>query len=195
MRWRCMPVRRRTYSAGSPTRSARASTGARRHLHHRSQRQLHERLRRAVQLLRVLSPGRLGRRLRAVVRRDLPEDRRDDCRRRQPVAVAGRAQSGHPAGLVRGSVSRGQGAISRVQAARVVAAGSDPHLTPVATARRRGDFAAGRRRARQHPRRRRRDPRRSRSQVAALLREGDRRRVARRHAARPSCRASARRRR
>jgi hypothetical protein len=34
--------------------------GADRHLHHRSQRQLHERLRRALQLLRVLPAGRLA---------------------------------------------------------------------------------------------------------------------------------------
>ena len=38
--------------------------GRRRHLHHRPQRQLHERLRRALQLLRVLPPGRPRRGLR-----------------------------------------------------------------------------------------------------------------------------------
>ena len=42
--------------------------------------------------------------------------------------------------------------------------------------------AAHRRRPRQHSRRRRRDPRRSRAQAAALLRQGDRRRVAGRDA-------------
>ena len=47
-----------------------------------------------------------------------------------------------------------------------------------------GPRSAERRRARQHPRRRRRDPRRPRAQGAALLRQGDRRRMARRHAPR-----------
>ena len=50
----------------------------------------------------------------------------------------------------------------------------------------RGHRPADRGRARQHPRRRRRDPRRPRAEAAALLRQGDRRRVARRDAPRAS---------
>ena len=46
------------------------------------------------------------RRLRARLRRDLPQDRRDDRRRRQPAAAAGRPQSGSADRLVRGSVPR-----------------------------------------------------------------------------------------
>ena len=52
-------------------RDSRAEASRRhRHLHHRPQRQLHERLRGEVQLLRVLSPGRIAGRLRARLRRD-----------------------------------------------------------------------------------------------------------------------------
>ena len=53
-----------------------------------------------------------------------------------------------------------------------------------------GHRSADRRRPRQHSRRRRRDPRRSRAQAAQLLRQGDRRRVARRHAPRAPRRAA-----
>ena len=53
------------------------------------------------------------------------------------------------------------------------------HLSRLAKlSTRRGDRAADRRRARQHPGRRRRDPRRSRAQAAQLLRQVDGRRVA-----------------
>ena len=45
----------RLADAGEATQTSRR----RRHLHHRSQRQLHERVRRAVQVLRVLSAGRI----------------------------------------------------------------------------------------------------------------------------------------
>ena len=45
-----------------------------RHLHHRPQRELHERLRRAVRVLRVLSSRRLARRLCARLRRAVPQD-------------------------------------------------------------------------------------------------------------------------
>ena len=91
-------------------RHSRAQASRRhRHLHHRPQRQLHERLRRALQLLRVLSAGRLGRRLRARLRGDLQEDRRDDRARRRAAAAAGRAQSRSAARVVRGSVPRREG--------------------------------------------------------------------------------------
>ena len=113
---------------------ARKHPGARRHLHHRPQRQLHERLRGAVQLLRVLSAGRIGRGLRARLRGDLPEDRRDDRARRRAAAAAGRPQSRSAARVVRGSVPRGQGALSGVPAARAVAARGDSHLAAVAAA-------------------------------------------------------------
>ena len=162
----------------------------RRHLHHRPQRQLHERLRRALQLLRVLSSGRIGRGLRARLRGDLPEDRRDDRARRRPAAAAGRPQPDLPLAVVRGSVPRGEAALSGVPAARAVAAGGDPPLAAVAAAGAAGDRAADRGRARQHSRRRRRDSRRSRAQAAELLRQGHRRRVARRDAPRAPRRAA-----
>ena len=56
------------------------------------------------------------------------QDRRDDRRRRQPAAAAGRAQSRPADPVVRGSVPRGEGAVSGVQAARAVAAGGAAHL-------------------------------------------------------------------
>ena len=141
---------------------------ARRHLHHRPQRQLHERLRRALQLLRVLPAGRIGRGLRARVRRDLPQDRRDHRARRRAAAAAGRPQPGPAAGVVRGSVPRGEGSAIRTFRLHALSPPEVIHLSrlsqlPVP----RGDRAADRRRARQHPRRRRRDPRRSRAQAAA----------------------------
>ena len=77
-------------------------------------------------------------------------------------------------------------ALSRVQAARALAARGHSHLAAFAAAGAGGDRTPRRRGARQHPRRRRRDPRRPRPHAAALLRQGDRRRVARRHAPRAS---------
>ena len=157
-----------------------------RHLHHRPQRQLHERVRGALQLLRVLPPGRVRRRLRARVRGDLPEDRRDDCRRRQPAAAAGRSQSRPADRLVRGSVPRRQVALSGIQAARAVAAGSAAHREAESADAAAGDRAPRRRRSRQHSGRRCRNPRRSRPQAAQLLQQGLVRRMARRHARRAS---------
>ena len=95
-------------------------------------------------------------------------------------------QGGHnpdlPLDVVRGSVPRHQGSLSRFQAARAVAAGGDSPLAAVAAQRRRGHRSPDCRGARQHSRRRRGDPRRSCAPAAALLRQGDRRRMARRHA-------------
>ena len=110
------------------------------------------------------------------------QDRRDHQRRRRSAAAAGRAQPGPADRLVRRSLSRGEGPIPGLQAARAVAARGAAHLAHGAAAGARRHRAAHRGRPRQHSRRRRRDPRRSRAQAAALLRQGDRRRVAGRDA-------------
>ena len=98
-------------------------------------------------------------------------------------------QGGHnpdlPLDVVRGSVPRGQGSGIPTFKLHALSPPEVIHLSrlsqlPVP----RGHRAADRGRPRQHSRRRRRDPRRSRAQAAALLRQGDRRRVARRHAPR-----------
>ena len=162
---------------GAPGRRhprAQASRAAR-HLHHRPQRQLHERLRGEVQLLRVLPGSWIAGRLRARVRRAVSQDRRDDRGRRRAAAAAGRPQSRPPAVVVRGSVPGGQGAVSVVQAPRAVAARSHPPVAPDPAAGARGDRPADRGGTRQHSRRRRRNPRRSRAQAPALLRQGHRR--------------------
>ena len=106
------------------------------------------------------------------------------------LLLQGRAQSRSAAGVVRGSLPLGEGAVSRVQAARAVAAGGDPPHADVAPDDRAGDRAAGRGRARQHPGRRRRDPRGPRPQDPQLLQQGHGRRVARRHAPRAPRRAA-----
>ena len=140
-----------------------------------------------VHVLRVL-PRRSGRRgLRA------RRSRRSSARSKRRSRVGGGQlllQGGHnpdlPLDVVRGSVPRDQGALSGVQAPRAVAARSDSHLAAVAAAGAGGDRPADRGGSRQHSRRRRRDSRRSRPQAAALLRQGDGRRVARRDAPRAS---------
>ncbi len=165
------------------------------HLHHRSQRQLHERLRRALQLLRVLSRGRrtttatcsASTRSSGRSRRRARWAASSCCCRADTIRSAAR--------VVRGSVPRGQAEVPGLQAARAVAAGGDSPLADVEAAGARGDRSPDRRRARQHSRRRRRDPRRSRPQAAQLLQQGERRRVARRDAACAPRRACARRRR
>ena len=127
-------MRRPTGSAAWPTACAARSTRAGRHLHHRPQRQLHERLRRALQLLRVLSrrsgtpKGTSSGSTRSSARSTRPGARR------RPAAAAGRSQPRPPARVVRGSVPGGQAALSGFQAARVVAAGGDPPLAHVAAA-------------------------------------------------------------
>ena len=126
---------------------ARKHPDADRHLHHRPQRQLHERLRGEVQLLRVLSPGRIRGRLRARLRRAVPEDRRDDRRRRRAAAAAGWSQPGPAVDVVRGPVPGDQGPISLVQAPRAVAAGSDPPVAPLTAAGSRGAAPPHRRRS------------------------------------------------
>ena len=152
---------------------ARKHPEKRRHLHHRPQRQLHQRVRGEVHVLRVLSSGRIERRLRARVRRAVQEDRRDHRDRRRPVAVAGRPQPRPAADLVRRSVSRDQRPLSVIQTARAVAARSDPSLAPLATGGARGARSTDCRGHGQCPRRRRRNPGRPRPQAAALLRQGD----------------------
>ena len=161
-------------SAGWRTRSARASTPIGRHLHHRPQRQLHERLR-----------GASATSARSIVRSDRAEGYVlgfDEIFRKidETIAVGGvqlLLQGGHnpdlPLTWYEDLVSRHQGALPDVQAARAVAARSDPPLAAVAAAGARGARAADRRRPGQRAGRRRRDSRRPRAQAAALLRQGD----------------------
>ena len=142
-----------------------------------------------MQLLCVLPAGRIRRRLRARVRGTVPENRRDDCRRRRSAPVTGRTQSGSAADVVRRPVPRHQGPVSGLQASRAVTARSDSPFPSLAAARGRHHRSAESRRPRQHSRRRCRDPRRPGAPAAALLRQGDVRRVARRDAAGTSRRA------
>ncbi len=108
-------------------------------------------------------------------------------------------QGGHnpdlPLDLVRRSVSGRQGAVSGLQAARVVAAGSHPPVAAVAAHGARGRRSVDRRGPRQHSWRGSGDSRRSRATASPLLRQGDLGRVARRDAPRAPPRACARRRR
>ena len=71
-----------------------------------------------------------------------------------------------------------------LQAARALASGSHSSLAPLAAAGAGGHRAPDGGRPRQHSRRRRRNSRGPRPQAAALRRQGDGRRMARRHAAR-----------
>ena len=131
-------------------------------------------------------PVGVGRRLRPRVRRDLPEDRRDDRARRRAAAAAGRPQPRPAARVVRGSVPRGEAALSRRSGC-------------TRSRRRRSSTSRGSRSCR--------CPTSSTGSIAAgldsipgggaeilvdrvrkllqLLQQGDRRRVARRHAPRP----------
>ena len=154
-----------------------------RHLHHRPQRQLHEHLRGALQLLRVLPRGRLDGRLRAGLRGDLPQDRRDHRRRRQPAAAAGRPQPRPAAG-------RGTRTCSAPIKAQYpdfkLHALSPPEVLHISRLERHADRGrhrpADRGRPRQHSRRRRRDAGGPRPQDPELLHEGVVRRVAGHHA-------------
>ena len=92
--------------------------------------------------------------------------------------------------MVRGSVPRDQNALSRVQAARALAAGGHSSVETVAAARAGRDRSADRGRTRQHSGWRRGNTRGSGAQGAPLLRQGDRRRVARCDAARTSRRSA-----
>ena len=82
------------------------ASGRRRHLHHRPQRQLHERVRRALQVLRVLPAVGSSEGYTLGFDEIFREDRRDDRARRRAAAAAGRPQSRRAARVVRGSVSR-----------------------------------------------------------------------------------------
>ena len=90
------------------------ASGRRRHLHHRPQRQLHERLRREVQLLRVLPAGRIA--ARATCSASTSCSARS-TRRSRVGGVQLLLQGGHNPGpaadVVRGSVPRGQGSAIR----------------------------------------------------------------------------------
>src|SRR5687767_15544536 len=101
-------------------------------------------MRGALQLLRVLSRGRAQRRVRARVRRDLQEDRRNPGTWWRAVAAAGWAQSRLAAGVVRGSVPRGQATIPGFQTARLITAGSAAHFADVEAVRARSHRAADR---------------------------------------------------
>ncbi len=159
------------------------ASGADRHLHHRPQRELHERVRREVRVLCVLPASRITRGLRARVRRTVSQDRRDHCGRRlsscscRAVTIpicrssgtktcSGRSRQRYPTFKLHAlsppeviHLSRlSQQPVSAVLD-RLIAAGMDSV-----------------------PGGGRRDSGRPRAQAAALLRQGDRRRVARRHA-------------
>ncbi len=209
----CSGSKRRERASGSPRRGAcalhrGADAGAgpagrcraraqasrpRRHLHHRPQRQLHERLRGALQLLRVLPAGRLGRRLRAW------GSTRSSARSTRPSASAA-GSSCCRAGTTPTCPSAWYEDLFRAVKARYpdfkLHALSPPEVLHISRMAQLpvpdGDRAAHRRRPRQHSRWRRRDPRRSRAQAAALLRQGDGRRVAGRDARGASRRACAR---
>ena len=103
-------------------------------------------------------------------------------------------QGGHnpdlPLAVVRGSLPRGEAPVSDLQAARAVAARGHSPVAAVAAAGAAGHRSPDRCGARQHSWRRRGDPRRPRPQDPQLLRQGERRRMARRHAPRASRRAA-----
>ena len=87
--------------------------------------------------------------------------------------------------MVRGSVPCDQAAVSGVPPARALASGSNSPLPPLAAAGADGARPVDRGRHGQRAWRRRRDPGRPRAQAAALLRQGERRRMARRDAPGP----------
>src|SRR5439155_688265 len=72
----------------------------RRHLHRRPEHQLHQRVRRGLQVLRVLPAAQAPRGVRALVRGDRPEDRRGEGPGRRPDPDAGRPQPLHPVPVV-----------------------------------------------------------------------------------------------
>ncbi len=164
--------------ADAPARSAGRRgpapppSGSHRHLHHRPQRQLHERVRGAVLVLRVLPAGRRRGRLRARLRRDLPQDRGDDRTGRRAAAAAGRPQPRPAHRVVRGSLPRGEAALPRVQAARAVVARRCCTSRGSRSGRCPRSSGGCRRGPRQHPGRRGRDPRRPGPKAPALLQQG-----------------------
>src|SRR5437773_512280 len=91
--------------AGEPrrTRTLAAASGERGHLHHRPEHQLHERLRRGLQILRLLPAAEARRRLRALVRADRSQDRRAEGAGRRADPHPGRPQPLHPVRVVPGS--------------------------------------------------------------------------------------------
>jgi len=150
---------RRRSSASSPTAFAPASTPACRDLHHRPERELHEHLRRQVQLLRVLSSGRSSEGY--VLGFDELFRKIDET-----IAVGGvqlLLQGGHNPDLplkwyedlFRAVKERYRlSNCTRCRPPEVI-----PPLADVAVARAPGDRSADGGRPRQHPWRRRRDPR------------------------------------
>ena len=162
-RRRASPLRRGA-DAGAGRRRRRAPPGAaprrRGHLHHRSQRQLHERLRHPLQVLQLLPAAhQQDRRLRADARgahAEVPGDGRPG-RRADPAA--GRAEPEAADRLVRGSVPLDEGELP-ARDPRPVARGDPLHRRDREHVDPPGDRAADRRRPRFDPGRRRRDPRR-----------------------------------
>ena len=161
---------------------AQASRG-RRHLHHRPQRQLHEHLRCALQLLRVLSPRGIG------VKATSWASRRSSARSTRRSAVGGNQlllQGGHNPDLpIQWYEDLFRAVKARYPEFKLHAL-SPPEVLHISRLNQIADAdghrAAGRCRSRQHSGRRRRDPRRSRAQAAELLQQGDVGRVARHHA-------------
>ena len=153
------------------------------HVHHRPQRQLHERLRHRLRLLRLLpAAGRPRRGLPAPEDGHLQEGRGDARDRRHRRPHAGRAPSRPRDRLVRGSLPLAQGALPDPPA-RAVAAGDPAHRAPLEADRPGHADAAARRGPRLDPRRRRRDPRRPRPRDHRAEEDEDRG-LARRHAPR-----------
>ena len=99
-------------SAAPPTSFATASSTGARHLHHRPERQLHERLLHGLRLLRLLPPaGRYARGLPPPEGGHLQEDRGDARAGRHRPPHAGRPPSGSRRRLLRGSLQLDQGAL------------------------------------------------------------------------------------
>ena len=146
---------------------ARKHPGTDRHLHHRPQRQLHERLRRAVQLLRVLPAGRIG---RGYVLGFEEIFRKID----ETIALGGGQlllQGGHNPDLPLAWYEDLFRAVKERYPAFKLHALSPPEVIHLSRLSQlpvpRGDRSADRGRPRQHSRRRRRDPGRSRPEAAA----------------------------
>ena len=119
----------------------------RRHLHHRPQRQLHERLRHPLQVLQLLPPAhQQDRGLRAVARGAGPEVPGDGRPGRRADPAAGRPQPQPADRLVRGSLPLDEGQLPAGHP-RPLARGDPLHRRDREHADPRGDRAADRRRA------------------------------------------------
>ena len=151
--------------AGRPGAPAQARR-RRGDVHHRPQHQLHQRLQRLLQFLRVLPRTGLGRGLRAARGDDRAEDPRDLRAWRQSDPAAGRPQPSAQDRLLRRSVPPTEDHLSRPVAARAVAAGGRAHLPRVPHHAGRDDLETEGRGPRLDPRRRGRDSRGPRAAAA-----------------------------